>query len=400
MKKIMFIAIMLAIIMATIACTPVTSTPTSSVPPSSNNITTTETPVPAPTATPVTGTSLASIENALENIFDEVSPSVVSITVVEKPTDALPQIPGLSQTPQRALGSGFVWDTDGNIVTNNHVIENTNKITVTFYDGTTVSASVVGVDADSDLAVIKVSMPADQLKPIQVVDSSGVKVGQLTIAIGNPYGLQNTMTTGVISGLGRLVAANDSTTGPNYSIPDIIQTDASINPGNSGGVLLDSSGRLIGVTQSIATTSGTSSGVGFAIPSVIVLQVVPSLISTGRYDHPYLGVSIMSMNPDIAAAMNLPANQRGALVETVTAGSPADKAGIKAGENQITIDGQQISVGGDVIIKYNDLVVKSSDDLVTFLARYGKVGENINLTLLRNGQEIKVTCTIAARPGS
>jgi S1-C subfamily serine protease len=196
------------------------------------------------------------------------------------------------------------------------------------------------------------------------------------------------------------VTANDSTTGPNYSIPDIIQTDASINPGNSGGVLLDSSGRLIGVTQSIATTSGSSSGVGFAIPSAIVLQVVPSLISTGRYDHPYLGVSIMSMNPDIAAAMNLPANQRGALVETVTAGSPADKAGIKAGENQITIDGQQISVGGDVIIKYNDLVVKGSDDLVTFLARYGKVGDNINLTLLRNGQEIQVTCAITARPGS
>jgi S1-C subfamily serine protease len=396
-RKTLLISIVLAILLAVAGCAP-TSTPTS-VPPSMNSTTDTGTL----TATPVSSTSFADIEAALENIFAEVSPSVVNITVVEKPATTFSQIPGFSlpeQTPQQALGSGFVWDTTGDIVTNNHVIENADKITVTFYDGTTVSANLAGADADSDLAVVKVNMPAGQLKPIQVMDSSGVKVGQMAVAIGNPFGLQNTMTVGIVSGLGRLVSASESTTGPSYSIPDIIQTDASINPGNSGGVLLDGSGKLIGVTQSIATTSGTSSGVGFAIPSAIVLQVVPSLISTGHYDHPYLGVSIMSMDPDIAAAMNLPTNQRGALVGTVTAGSPADKAGIKAGEKQITINGQQISVGGDVIIKYNDLVVKSSDDVVTFLARYGEVGQNITLTLLRNGQQIQVTCTITARPSS
>ncbi|RJQ39938.1 MAG: PDZ domain-containing protein [Dehalococcoidia bacterium] len=337
--------------------------------------------------------ALTELETLLEEIYSRVNPSVVNISVVES------QIPGFP-LPRRAEGSGFVWDTEGNIVTNRHVIADAGKITVTFYDGSIVPGIVVGADADSDLAVVRVDVPPDQLKPVEVADSSMARVGQLAVAIGNPFGLQGTMTVGFISGLGRLIPADENALGATYSIPDIIQTDAPINPGNSGGVLLDSSGKLIGVTQSIATESGTSSGVGFAIPSAIVQKVVPALVASGRYDHPYLGISITSLDPDLAAAMNLAASQRGALVITVTDGSPAARAGIRASEGEVTIDSQPVAIGGDVIIRYDDIVVRSSDDLVTFLARYGSAGQVVTLTVLRGGVEVEVPVTIGIRPGS
>ena len=239
-----------------------------------------------------------------------------------------------------------------------------------------------------------------QLQPVSVADSTMVQVGQLAIAIGNPYGLENTMTVGFVSAIGRLVAANQNATGPVYSIPNIIQVDTPINPGNSGGVLLNDNGAVIGVTQSIATSSGSSSGVGFAIPSVIVKQVVPALITTGHSDHPYLGVSVGTLDPNIAKAMNLPSNQRGALVETVTAGGPADKAGIKASSTNFTDNGQQITIGGDVITAYNGQTVRSSDDLVTFLANSGSVGQTVTLTVLRSGKQIQVQVTLGLRPSS
>jgi S1-C subfamily serine protease len=225
------------------------------------------------------------------------------------------------------------------------VINGATRITVTFYDGTTIDAELVGADADSDLAVIKVDPNGLQLQPVSMADSTKVQVGQLAIAIGNPFGLQGTMTAGIVSGLGRLVPTDENAVGPTYSIPDVIQTDAAVNPGNSGGVLLDDTGAVIGVTQSIDTTSGSSSGVGFAIPAAIVEQVVPELISNGHYDHPYLGISVISLDPDLSTNMNLPANQRGALVETVTAAGPADKAGIKGSATVVTINGQQTDVG-------------------------------------------------------
>jgi S1-C subfamily serine protease len=285
-------------------------------------------------------------------------------------------------------------------VTNNHVVANADNISITFYDGTIVPGKVVGTDSDSDLAVVKVNMPTDQIKPLQMADSSQVKVGQLAIAIGNPFGLQGTMTVGFISGLGRVLPANQNAVGATYSIPDMIQTDAALNPGNSGGVLLDDTGKVIGVTSSIATTTGTSAGVGFAIPSAIVQQVVPALIKTGHYDHPYLGLVLVSLNPDIASAMNLPSNQRGALVQSVTAKGPSDNAGLQGSQKQITINGQQLPAGGDVIVAYNGQTVKSSDDLVTFLARSGSVGQTVTLTVLRGGQQIQVQVTLGTRPGS
>jgi S1-C subfamily serine protease len=336
--------------------------------------------------------SISGIETALESIYARTNPSVVNIQVLLAPSAFNPE--------GAALGSGFVWDTQGNIVTNNHVVDGATRITVTFYDGTVVDASLVGTDADSDLAVIKVNASGIQLQPVSVADSTEVKVGQLAIAIGNPFGLQGTMTVGFISGLGRLLPANENAVGPTYSIPDIIQTDAAINPGNSGGVLLNDIGEVIGVTQSIATTSGSSAGVGFAIPSAIVKQVVPVLINTGHYDHPYLGISIVTLNPDLAGAMNLPSNQRGTLVATVTAGSPSDKAGIKANNSEVTINGQKTAVGGDVITAYNGQIVKSSDNLITFLARSGSVGQTVTLTVLRSGEQIQVQVTLGTRPSS
>ena len=311
---------------------------------------------PLPGSPSLSTASPIALEALIESIYNQVNPSVVNVQVILPPSSSNPQ-------GGAALGSGFVWDNQGDIVTNNHVVNGATRITVTYYDGTTVDADLVGADSDSDLAVIRVKTISIQVQPVVLADSTQLKVGQVAIAIGNPFGLQSTMTVGFVSSLGRLLPANENAVGPTYNIPDIIQTDAAINPGNSGGVLLDDTGKVMGVTSSIATTSGSSSGVGFAIPAAIVEQVIPSLIKTGHYDHPYLGVSIGSLNPDLAAAMKLPPNQRGALVGTVTTGSPAGKAGLQASQTLVTINGQQTAVGGDVIIAYNGQVVKSSDDL-------------------------------------
>ncbi|MBN1367266.1 MAG: trypsin-like peptidase domain-containing protein [Dehalococcoidales bacterium] len=359
------------------------------------------------TSTPVTAVSeivvpagVAALEDLLEDIYEVVNPSVVNIEVLQDISGIFPF--SEDETPQfvASLGSGFVWDTQGHIVTNNHVVENADRITVTFYDGTIIEATLVGADPDSDLAVIKVENPAVELRPVTMGDSKQIKVGQLAVAIGNPFGYQNTMTVGFISGLGRLIPATENFIGANYNIPDIIQTDTSINPGNSGGVLLNDGGEVIGVTTAIASGSGSSSGVGFAIPSVIVQQVVPSLISTGQYQHAWLGISIRSLNPDLAVAMGLDANQRGALVVTIMPDSPAEAAGLQPGEEMVTINGTEHTVGGDVIIAYDGQVVKSSDGLITLLERYGTVGQTVMLTVLRDGQEIEVPITLGARPTS
>ncbi len=336
--------------------------------------------------------SVADLEATIESVYAQTNSSLVNIRVI------LPA--SLTGPAGAALGSGFVWDSQGNIVTNNHVVAGATHITITFFDGTTVDGSLVGADPDSDLAVVKVNTDAVRLQPVTLGDSTQLKVGQLAIAIGNPFGLQGTLTVGFVSSLGRVLPANENTVGPTYSIPDVLQTDAAINPGNSGGVLLDAAGKVIGVTSSIATTSGTSAGVGFAIPSAIVQQVVPMLIKTGHYDHPYLGVSVISLDPDLAKAMGLPLHQRGALVGTVTPGSPADKAGIQPSNTPVTINGRRMSVGGDVITAYNSQTVKSSDDLITFLARSGSVGQTISLTVLRGGKEIQVQVTLVVRPTS
>jgi serine protease Do len=254
---------------------------------------------------------------------------------------------------------------------------------------------------DSDLAVVKVNLPADQLQPVQVADSTQVHVGQLAVAIGNPFGLEGTMTVGFVSAIGRSLPVEESTSqGPSYSIPDIIQTDAPINPGNSGGVLVDDEGRLIGVTAAIESPVQANAGIGFAIPSVIVHKVIPALIETGHYDHPRLGLSGTDLRPELAAAMGLDASQRGALAMDVTPGGPADEASLRGGDREVEIEGQQVRVGGDVIVAIDDQPVKEFDDLVVYLARNTEVGQTVTLTVLRQGKEQTVPVTLDARPGA
>jgi 2-alkenal reductase len=338
--------------------------------------------------------TIGDLENEFQGIYDQVNLSVVMIEVVTGRTT-----PGLPLDPrQQGMGSGFVWDTQGYIVTNNHVVEGASQISVTFADGTIVPGKLVGADPHSDLAVVKVEAPAALLHPVQMADSTLVKVGQLAIAIGNPFGEQNTMTTGIISALGRSLPVNMEGSGPSYSIPDVIQTDASINPGNSGGVLLDGRGRLIGVTAAIESPNGTSAGIGFAVPSVIVQKVVPTLIRTGRFDHPYIGISGGTLTPTMAQSMNLKADQRGAIVGSVTSGSPAAKAGLRGSTQSSAGTGAQTALGADVIIAIDGKPVKAFDDLLVYLARSTQVNQTITLTILRDGNEQTVQVTLVARP--
>jgi 2-alkenal reductase len=372
---------------------------------------------PNPTPPVVAGSPggiLSGIETALEGIYTQVNPSVVAIKTVRRQAD-VPLAPGIPNAPffsppqgqrpqrpfqfQQAEGSGFVWDISGHIITNNHVVSGADRISVTFSDGTTVAGRVVGTDPDSDLAVLKIATAAGALHPVRLADSGQVRVGQLAIAIGNPFGEQNTMTTGIVSALGRSLPVNDGAPqGPTYTIPDVIQTDAPINPGNSGGVLLDDQGRVIGVTSAIESTVNASSGIGFAIPSAIVKKVVPALIASGHYAHPWLGISGTSLTPELAKLMGLKENQRGALVADLTAAGPSARAGLRGSTRDVIIDGARQRIGGDVIVAFDGRPVKGFDDLVTYLVRNTTVGQTVALTVLRGGKEETLKVTLAARP--
>ncbi|HOU11528.1 MAG TPA: trypsin-like peptidase domain-containing protein [Anaerolineae bacterium] len=352
------------------------------------------------------GTVLDALEATLGGIYENVNPSVVSIQVTQKVSTMMQQMPffggSTPQVPeeqyQQGAGSGFVWDKQGHIVTNNHVVADADKIRVQFSDGTIAVAEIVGTDADSDLAVIKVNVPAERLHPVTMADSAQVRVGQLAVAIGNPFGLENTMTVGFISAVGRSMPVDlEGTTGASYTIPDIIQTDAPINPGNSGGVLVNEEGKVVGVPSAIISPVQASAGIGFAIPAAIVEKVVPALIDAGNYTHAWLGISGTTLIPDVAQAMNLDENQRGALVITVQDGSPASKAGLRGSDGQITVDGQNLPTGGDVIIALGGNPVNTFDDLVANLARFS-AGETTTLTVIRDGKTRELTITLGERP--
>jgi serine protease Do len=356
------------------------------------------------------GTVFDALEVTLGEIYDDVSPSVVNIQVVMETgalSSAIPQLPGLpfdpsqpeEQVPQQAMGSGFVWDREGHIVTNNHVVEGAVDISVTFADDTTVPAEVVGTDPHSDLAVIKVDLSPDKLVPVRLADSTQVRVGQLAVALGNPFGLEGTMTVGFISALGRsLPVASSNLLAASYTIPDIIQTDAPINPGNSGGVLVNDEGLVIGVPTAIESPVRANAGIGFAVPSVIVQKVVPVLIADGSYEHAWLGISGTTLNSELAEAMDLGSDQRGVLVVEVVADGPASEAGLRASEEQVEIRGSEVQIGGDIIVAIDDQPVAEFDDLVTYLARNTSAGDTANLTILRDGREETVRVTLAPRP--
>jgi len=367
-------------------------------------------PQPAPVLDANAVASAAALEGALTAIYDAVNPSVVHIQVTQKMDTngmqdlpqgfpGLPQLPfGLPQVPDdqtpnmpqygHALGSGFVWDKQGHIITNNHVVAGAEKIDIIFADGASFRGKVVGADPDSDLAVVKIEAPAAQLQPVSLAASDKVRVGQLAVAIGNPFGLENTMTVGFVSALGRTLPA-DETSGRSYSIPDIIQTDAAINPGNSGGVLVDRQGQVIGVTAAIESPVRANAGIGFVIPSAIVAKVVPELIKDGQFDHTWLGISGAALTPDMADGMNLKTGQRGALVIDVTPDSPADKAGLRGSDRPLTIDGEEVRVGGDVITAIDGQPINDIEDVIAYLASSTQVGQKITATVLRNGKEKK-----------
>lgn len=376
----------------------------------------TSTPVPEAVASATAGvmpsvpsttgtTGLEAFQGVMEEIYRQVSPSVVTINVTERTSGGLGQgFPFFGQGPQagqgqQALGSGFVWDAQGDIVTNNHVVDGAATITVSFSDGTQVTGKVIGADPNSDLAVVRVNVAAGLLHPVVLGDSSKLEVGQVVIAIGNPFGEQNTMTEGIVSALGRLLPVQAGATAQGtYSIPDVIQTDAPINPGNSGGVLLDVQGKVVGVTSAIESTVQASSGIGFAIPANIVARVVPVLIQQGHYAQPYLGISGTDLTSDLAEAMGLAAGTRGALVETVAAGGPADRAGVRASNQQVSIGGQAVAVGGDVIVAINGTAVRGIDDVISYLANNAEAGQTLRLTVLRKGQQIDLSVTLGSRP--
>jgi len=316
-------------------------------------------------------------------IYAHVNPSVVNI-----------------QTDQ-ASGSGFVWDKQGHIVTNFHVIQDAKKIKVRFADDTEARATLVGEDADSDLAVIKVDPEGLRLVPVVVGDSTRLHVGERAIAIGNPFGLAGTMTAGIISALGRSIAAPS-----NYLIPEAIQTDAAVNPGNSGGPLLDARGEVIGVVSQIRSPVRANSGIGFAVPIHIAKRVVPVLIEKGSYQHPFIGISGITLSPEINKVLGFPKDLRGAYVNQALKDYPAAKAGVRGGtENTdyvIGLDSQgnplYLKKGGDVIIAINDRTVRRFDDLLIYLFRYASPGDTVTLTVLREGKELKIPVTLGVRP--
>ena len=336
---------------------------------------------------------LATVESTFTGIYQNVNPSVVNIQVTT-------QANGPLGTNSGGEGSGFVWDAQGHIVTNNHVVENASSITVIFSDGTTANAELVGADPGSDLAVIKVDPAAAALHPVTMGDSQKINVGDLVIAIGNPYGLSGTMTQGIVSALSRSLSA-DSTADPasssSYTIPDIIQTDTAINPGNSGGVLVDVNGAVIGVTAAIRSSSGSNSGIGFAIPAHIVNRVVPVLIKDGKYQHPRLGISGTALTPDIAKQVGLDSDQKGILVVDVVSGGPAEKAGLKGADQQVNRStGETTYTAGDVITALNGKPITNYESLVSTIFNETTVGQTISLTILRGGKEIQVDLTLAA----
>jgi serine protease Do len=369
---------------------------------------------------------LAAYEGALQNVYTQVNPSVVNIRVLVDQSSAsglpegfqmpelpfnFPGMPGNPSSPEgntpsqpqfaQALGSGFVWDDQGHIVTNNHVVDGASKIEVTFADGKVLDAKLIGRDPDSDLAVIQVDRPANELVPLQLTNSDDVQVGQLGIAIGNPYGLEGTMTAGIISAKGRTMPVGETLgNGISYSIPDIIQTDAPINPGNSGGVLVNDHGQVIGVTFAIESATGANAGIGFVIPSNVVQRVIPALLKDGNYQHTYLGISGTSLVPSLAEAMNLSSDQRGVLVAEVIPNGPADKAGVQGSDRQVAIEGNDVNVGGDVITAIDGQTIQTMDELISYLARSTEVGQKVSLTVLRDGKQTDLSVTLQARPAT
>jgi S1-C subfamily serine protease len=335
----------------------------------------------------------------LKTIFKQAQASIVQITskIPTAAPDALkPQSPNAT-----TLGSGFVYDNQGHIITNGHVVGDAKIVDVTFVDGNRYTAKVLGTDIYSDIAVLQISQNNPQpqqllssVKPLALSNSSKLEVGDQVIAIGNPFGLSDTMTTGIVSGVGRLLPA---AAGIGFSIPNTIQTDAPINPGNSGGPLLNTQGQVIGMNTAIFSDTGTFSGIGFAIPSNTIIRIAPTLIEKGYYLHPYLGLNGATLTSDLSQNLTggvAADNLKGILIDTITKNGPADKAGIHGS----TIDQYSKKHSGDVIIGVDGHNIVRIDDLISYIDQHKSGGDNITLTVYRNGHAIDLKATLKSRP--
>ncbi len=382
------VVISLLLSMTLLRCMPLPAVPTPTPEPTSSATSTPLVVVATPTSLPPSVLDEATAEDLLLiNLYERVNPAVVNIQVL---TPAAPSID--ADLFQEGEGSGFIIDREGRIVTNNHVVEGAEDVQVTLYDGTIIPAQVLGSDPYSDLAVIKIDLPAELLHTVELGDSDELHVGQRTIAIGNPFGLEGTLTTGVISALGRTLPAESL-----FAIPDVIQTDAAINPGNSGGPLLDSRGLVVGVNTAIRTTTGFGSGVGFAVPINLAKRVVPRLISDGHYDHPQLGIRGLTITPVLVEELGLPV-ESGVLVSEVVSGSSAEKAGLRGGSRSVQIRGQLVREGGDIIVRIDGRQTLQFEDLLSYLVMETEVGQEVSVGIVRDGQGQVVKVVLEARP--
>ena len=340
-------------------------------------------------------TSDKPIPSAIGETTPTYSKNLSLIEIFEKSEQGVVRV-NVQRTDQSngtgGVGSGFVFDKKGHIITNSHVIKDAKKVVVTFLDGRSYNAEIIGFDEFTDIGVIKVNADLLLLQPLSLGDSANLKVGEPIAAIGNPFGLSGSMTSGIVSQLGRLLPS-----GLGYSIPDVIQTDAAINPGNSGGPLLNMRGEIVGINTAIQSATGEFTGVGFAVPSQTIAKIVPSLIENGKYHHTWMGISGRDIDPDLAKVLNLK-DAVGFLVITVVENSPAAKAGIHGSDETVQVEGGKYQVGGDIILSVDGKQVRKIDDILIHLQRVKSVGDEMVLEILREGRTTNITIILEERP--
>jgi S1-C subfamily serine protease len=319
-------------------------------------------------------------------VYEKAADGVVNITSTAVQMDFF-----FNAYPTQGSGSGAILDAKGNILTNHHVVANAQKLEVALADGSRWPAKLIGSDPDNDLAVIKIEAPREKLKVIPMGDSKNLRIGQKVLAIGNPFGFERTLTTGVISSLGRTIRSEVGTL-----IEDVIQTDAAINPGNSGGPLLNSDGEIVGINSAIISPSGGNVGIGFAIPVNTAKRLIPELISKGYVTYPWIGATIQTLIPEVAKYLKLKI-ERGALIAEVVKGGPADKAGLKGGSQRVQVGNMIVLVGGDIVVKADDQEIKTNEELIRYI-REKKIGNTVTFKVYRKDKYEDVKVTLGERP--
>ena len=327
-------------------------------------------------------------ESQLNTIYSTSLPSIVHIKVRQT-------VPGFFQNQERTgQGSGFIWDTEGNIVTNYHVVASASIVDVEFADGSQYPASVIGLDPNSDLAIIKVNSNGKILTPLNLGDSTNVKVGNHTIVIGSPFGQEFSMSSGIVSAIKRTVPSQNTM----FSIPNVIQTDAAINPGNSGGPLMDIEGNVIGINSQIISRSGGNQGIGFAIPINSVKKIIPTLIKGEKFEYPYIGITGMDLNTNLKKALEIDSEIKGVMIVDVVKGSPADLGGLLGYTGTVSDNYNSYPSGGDILTAINTIPIKSMSDLLTLLFSDYSPGDSVTFTILRDSGSLDLDITLISRP--